>query len=148
MDDLIIEQRRALVASRRRNKKSDRDRKPLTLTSAMHDLSKDGIDRPVYEGLVRSKAMPRRRTEIIGPPCGPPGINLNPDNLPVILTEEEKIQFHIRVRDEKIRRERELIDEAETRKRDEESLKKATNAAKEAIAGAKEASCLKKADDN
>ena len=110
MDDLVTEQRRALQISRRRKKKSEKDRKPLTLTGAMIDLSKDGIDKPVYEGLIKAKAIPKKRSEIIGPPCGPPGINLNPDNLPVILTEEEKIQFHIRVRDEKIRREREDIE--------------------------------------
>ena len=120
MDDLVIEQRRALQIARRRKKKSEKDRKPLTLTGAMIDLSKDGIDKPVYEGLIKPKAIPKKRGEIIGPPCGPPGINLNPDNLPVILTEEEKVQFHIRVRDEKIRREREELDKKSEHKTVEE----------------------------
>ena len=93
MDALIFEQRKALVSNRRRKKKSERGRKPLTLTSAMADLSKDGIDRPKYEGLIRTRTVPKRRTEIIGAPCGPPGINLNPNNLKVILTEEEKNIF-------------------------------------------------------
>ncbi|CAI2383677.1 unnamed protein product [Moneuplotes crassus] len=120
MDILVLEQRRALVSGRRRRKKSERGRKPLTLTNAMIDLSKDGIDRPVYEGLIQAKTIPPKRTEIIGPPCGPPGVNLNPDNLPIILTEEEKIQFHIRVRDEKARREREMIEKATKEKKENE----------------------------
>ena len=55
MNKLIAIQKSELRAAKRREKKMRRDRQPLTLTRAMIDLSKDQIDRPVYEGLVQPK---------------------------------------------------------------------------------------------